>query len=91
MGAVASADELTVLRLHMAGTSGDAIARRLGVSVTTVRRMATRVRRRLGARTRAEAIAMLAASGALDLAASGHEDRTGDPRTPHTPPREEGP
>lgn len=60
-----SAEDLDLLRLHMAGLSDEAIGRRLGISVTTVRRRAQRVRRSCGARTRAEAIATLVARGLL--------------------------
>lgn len=43
--------------------SDQAIARRLGVSVVTVRRSATSFRGKVGARTRPEAVAIAAAQG----------------------------
>ena len=75
-------EEVEVLRLHMQGLSDDAIARRTGVSRSTVRRRAARIRERCGARTRAEAIALLTAAGVLAVSTSSHED----PRAPHRNP-----
>jgi DNA-binding NarL/FixJ family response regulator len=60
-------NEIEVLRLHMAGFSDAAIAHRLAISLTTVRRRALRARRRAGARTRAEAIAALVTAGLIDV------------------------
>src|SRR3954452_22648666 len=78
-------EELEVLRLHMEGLSDEAIARRVGVSVATVRRRAARARQRCQARTRAEAIAMLAAAGVLPVAplviTTSHEVRSTSRRT----------
>ena len=68
-------EEVEVLRMHTLGLSDAAIARRLGVSLTTVRRRALRARERCGARTRVEAVAMLVAAGRLRVSTSGHEDR----------------
>lgn len=62
-----TAEEVAILRLHMLGLSDRAIARRLCISLATVRRRATQVRARCGARTRAEAIARLVAAGILTV------------------------
>jgi DNA-binding NarL/FixJ family response regulator len=63
--------EIEILRLHMQGLSDEAIARRLGVSETTVRRRAARTRQRCRARTRAEAIAVLVSEGLLTIPPRG--------------------
>ncbi|HEX9891895.1 MAG TPA: LuxR C-terminal-related transcriptional regulator [Actinomycetota bacterium] len=58
-------DELEVMRLIVSGLTDHAIARRVGVSVITVRRRAARIRRRLGASTRIEAAVLAAKRGWL--------------------------
>jgi len=57
--------ELEVMRLIASGHKDFAIARRLGVSVVTVRRRARSFRHRVGASNRPEAIAVAAARGWL--------------------------
>lgn len=59
-------DELDVIALIANGLTDRAIARRLSVSVVTVRRRATSFRTKIGARNRAEAIAIAAGSGWLE-------------------------
>ena len=56
-------DELDVIELIANGYTDHAIARRLSVSVVTVRRRATGFRTKIGARNRAEAIAIAAGRG----------------------------
>lgn len=56
-------DELDVIELIANGYTDRAIARRLSVSVVTVRRRATSFRTKIGARNRAEAIAIAAGRG----------------------------
>jgi DNA-binding NarL/FixJ family response regulator len=56
-------DELDVLDLVANGLTDHAIARRLTVSIVTVRRRATAFRNKVGARNRAEAIAIAAGFG----------------------------
>ncbi len=56
-------DELQVVELIANGLTDQAIARRLGVSVVTVRRRAASFRVKVGARTRPEAVAIAAAQG----------------------------
>ncbi|HEX2295115.1 MAG TPA: helix-turn-helix transcriptional regulator [Actinomycetota bacterium] len=58
-------DELDVIELIANGHTDRAIARRLSVSVVTVRRRATSFRTKIGARNRAEAIAIAAGRGWL--------------------------
>lgn len=67
--------EIEVIRLIAAGLKDHVIARRLGVSVVTVRRRALHFRRVVGATNRSEAIAIAARRGLLDANADG------DPRT----------
>jgi len=52
-----SREEIEVMQMILAGIPDAAVARRLGVSVVTVRRRSTRFRRRLGAVTRLQAVA----------------------------------
>lgn len=59
-------DELDVIELIANGHTDLAIARRLSVSVVTVRRRATSFRTKIGARNRAEAIAIAAGRGWLE-------------------------
>ena len=54
------------MELIATGLTDHAIARRLSVSVVTVRRRATSFRTKIGARTRAEAIAIAAGRGWLE-------------------------
>ncbi len=56
-------DELDVIELVANGLTDHAIARRLSVSVVTVRRRATSFRTKTGARNRAEAVAIAAGLG----------------------------
>lgn len=56
-------DELDVIELIGNGYTDRAIARRLSVSVVTVRRRATSFRTKVGARNRAEAVAIAAGHG----------------------------
>lgn len=56
-------DELDVIELIANGHTDRAIARRLSVSVVTVRRRATSFRTKIGASNRAEAIAIAAGRG----------------------------
>jgi DNA-binding CsgD family transcriptional regulator len=51
-------EELEVMRLCASGLKDVVIARRLGVSVVTVRRRANGFRRRLGAQNRPQAVAI---------------------------------
>ena len=62
------AQELEVMRLIASGLKDYVIARRLEVSVVTVRRRAQSFRRRVGASTRSEAVAIAAARGWLESA-----------------------
>lgn len=59
-------DELDVIELIANGLTDHAIARRLSVSVVTVRRRATSFRTKIGARNRAEAIAIAAGRGWIE-------------------------
>lgn len=59
--------ELEVIRLIASGLKDSTIARRLGVSVVTVRRRSREFRQRVGAATRSEAVAMAAARGWLSM------------------------
>ena len=59
-------DELDVIDLIANGYTDRAIARRLSVSVVTVRRRATSFRTKVGARNRAEAIAIAAGRGWIE-------------------------
>lgn len=59
----ATPDELDVLKLVARGYTDLAIARRLNMSVVTVRRRATHLRAKVGARTRAEAVAIAVSLG----------------------------
>lgn len=59
-------DELDVMELIANGYTDLSIARRLSVSVVTVRRRATSFRTKIGARNRAEAIAIAAGRGWLE-------------------------
>lgn len=61
-----STDELDVIELIANGYTDRAIARRLSVSVVTVRRRATSFRTKIGARNRAEAIAIAAGRGWIE-------------------------
>ncbi|MGH2753167.1 MAG: LuxR C-terminal-related transcriptional regulator [Actinomycetota bacterium] len=63
--AVPPDQELEVIRLIASGLKDYVIARRLEVSVVTVRRRAQSFRRRVGASTRSESIAIAAARGWL--------------------------
>ena len=56
-------DELDVIELIANGYTDHAIARRLSVSIVTVRRRATSFRTKIGAGNRAEAIAIAAGRG----------------------------
>ena len=58
-------EELVVMRLVVEGLTDQAIARRIGVSIITVRRRAVRFRRRLGASTRIEAAVLATKRGWL--------------------------
>ena len=58
-----TSDELRVIELIANGLTDQAIARRLGVSVVTVRRRATSFRGKVNARTSPEAVAIAAAQG----------------------------
>ena len=58
-------EEIQVMTLIVSGLTDQAIARRLGVSVITVRRRATRFRHRMGASTRIEAAVIAAKRGIL--------------------------
>lgn len=58
--------ELEVIRLIASGHKDYVIAKRLGVSIVTVRRRVFTFRARVGARTRSEAVARAAALGWLD-------------------------
>lgn len=60
------AEELEVINLVASGLHDYAIARRLGISIVTVRRRVASLRNRLGATTRAEAIAKAAVRGWLE-------------------------
>lgn len=62
----AIARELAVMRLVVQGLTERAIARRLGISVPTVRRRTARFRRRMGAETRLQAVAIAVRRGLLD-------------------------
>lgn len=55
--------EQRVLEYIATGYTDEAIARRLEVSVVTVRRRATSLRTKLGARNRAEAVAIAVGRG----------------------------
>ena len=59
-------DELTVIRLIAEGMKDHAIARRLEISVVTVRRRAQRFRERVGAKNRSHALAIAAVRGLLN-------------------------
>ena len=59
-------DELDVVELIANGYTDRAIARRLSVSVVTVRRRATSFRTKIGAGNRAEAIAIAAGRGWIE-------------------------
>ncbi|MFN2586925.1 MAG: LuxR C-terminal-related transcriptional regulator [Actinomycetota bacterium] len=59
-------DELDVIELVANGLTDHAIARRLSVSIVTVRRRATSFRTKVGARNRAEAVAIGAGLGWLE-------------------------
>lgn len=50
--------ELAVMQMVASGHKDRAIARRLGVSVVTVRRWASSFRRRMGAKSRTQAVAL---------------------------------
>lgn len=58
-------DELEVMRFVVEGLTDLAIARRIGVSIITVRRRAARFRKRLAAATRIEAAVLAAKRGWL--------------------------
>ena len=58
-------EEIEVMRLIAEGLKDHAIARRLGVSVVTVRRRAQRFRTRIGASNRIQAVALAASRGLL--------------------------
>lgn len=60
-----SSNELEVMRLIVSGMTDHTIARRLGISVITVRRRAASFRRRFGASTRIEAAVAAAKRGWL--------------------------
>lgn len=60
-----SPDEVEVMNLISAGLKDIAIARRLDVSVVTVRRRASSFRKRVGASNRVEAVALGMARGWL--------------------------
>jgi DNA-binding NarL/FixJ family response regulator len=62
-------DELDVMELIAHGYTDHAIARRLSVSIVTVRRRATSFRTKIGAGNRAEAIAIAAGRGWIEHAA----------------------
>lgn len=62
-------EEVVVVELVAEGLVDRAIARRLGVSVVTVRRRAKRFQSRLGARNRINAVAIAASRGFLRLGA----------------------
>lgn len=56
-------DELKVLEMIASGLTDKAVARRVGVSVVTIRRRATSFRKKVGARTRPEAVAIAVGQG----------------------------
>lgn len=56
-------DELKVLELIASGLTDKAVARRVGVSVVTIRRRATSFRKKVGAKTRPEAVAIAVGQG----------------------------
>ena len=58
-------EELQVMEMIADGMKDSAIARRLGVSIVTVRRRASRFRRRVGATTRTQAVAIATREGIL--------------------------
>lgn len=64
-GSTPSAQELEVMRLIATGAKDYVIARRLGVSIVTVRRRVVAFRNRVGATTRSEAVARAATLGML--------------------------
>lgn len=70
-------DELDVIELIANGYTDRAIARRLSVSVVTVRRRATSFRTKVGARNRAEAVAIAVGRGWFQhpAARSGGDDK----------------
>ncbi len=59
-------EELQVIRMIASGAKDLTIARKVGVSVVTVRRRVHSFRRRIGVESRAEAIAIAALRGWLD-------------------------
>lgn len=65
-GVQASPQELEVMKLIASGSKDYVIARRLGISVVTVRRRVVSFRNRVGATTRSEAVARAATLGLLD-------------------------
>lgn len=65
--------ELEVIRLIASGHKDFVIAKRLDVSVVTVRRRALAFRLRVGAKTRSEAVARAAALGWLDTTPDDEE------------------
>lgn len=60
-----SEEEIQVMQMVAGGLKDHAIARRLGVSIVTVRRRARRFRSRVGAANRSQAIAFAANRGWL--------------------------
>lgn len=75
-----SDDEVEVMRFIAAGLKDRAIARRLGVSIVTVRRRASRFRERVGARNRSEAVAIAAAHGWISVVSQwpGERESSGE-------------
>ncbi|MGH9195016.1 MAG: response regulator transcription factor [Acidimicrobiia bacterium] len=63
-------EELTVMRMVAEGVKDCTIARRLGVSVVTVRRRAQKFRQRVGAKTRVEAVALAVRDGLIQVKGS---------------------
>lgn len=59
--------ELEVLRLLARGASNEAIARRLGLSVLTVRKHVQNIIRKLGAHSKLEAVAVAVRSGLIEV------------------------
>jgi DNA-binding NarL/FixJ family response regulator len=62
-GAGITSEELKVVELIASGLTDKAVARRIGVSVVTIRRRATSFRKKVGARTRPEAVAIAVGQG----------------------------
>jgi DNA-binding NarL/FixJ family response regulator len=73
-GKVPTPSENEVMQLIAEGITDLAIARRLGVSVVTIRKRARRFRLRIGARNRTHAVAIGVSRGWLKVDQASSED-----------------